>query len=1157
MRIAFRGVSSAALILGLSSGFQAALAQQTTTATPQAASQTVGTNQGVDTVTQPPAETSADAARDRVVVVGSIANSRESEELAIDVYTAEDFRNQGAPSIIEFVQSLTTVGESVGNMDITLAANGGIFTDLYGPGYANVNLRGLSDANSERTINLLNGRRTTGNANLLPTQVLQQVEILKDGASATYGAGAVGGVVNYVTRKDFDGLIIEGEQKWIQDIDNGGNQQFSFTWGHAGDNGSLLVSAAYEHTSAVSGADFDWANNSYFVNPAQYSTSAGSVNPGVFYSNSALAGAVPDITNNDCEGIGGAMPRTTTPHPQETDTNPATGTTEDSRNGIICYFNFAPFQNVVNETHVFRSYVQYESAISNTMRFHADLSYSKTDAPEIRSSPSQTPATNRSAYEQGGTGFPATQCGTAAGRCAYAVPTNHPAFADFITRANVGRGIADPDGAGGLSGSGAVINPVTTPGPYWAAFWRPFSYGGVNGSPFTTGFRKNDYWSGTMEVAGEFSEDGFGLGRFLPEGTTYMYSITGYNSRTQTSAPDIVSYRLQQALNGFGGPNCNAADLTPTTIVMRPNRSDFPNTPAGTTAFNTAVAAAITAFNNSIGTQNPGAAGKNGCHYYNPFRSAWPANAATGAPNPAYNAALANDPDMVRWLYNPNFADSLSRGLTFNAEFNGPLPGVALPGGEINWALGFEWRQTEYDNQAADPIFDARNFDCPWDPWVPAGQLRQQPGGIGCDRSANGRGPGVLMNKALRNLTEQDRQITSAFTKWNFPILDNWSATGTVRYEEISGSIGDFVYAASTKYDVFDWLSARGSWSLNFAAPNPDILDNDGITEPATIDDLVGPIVPVTSIVQSDISVETAEQFQLGFIADLGNFISEENSLRVELSYWNYFIEGEIASLSASSLTGDVFTGPDGDDLFDTVLDCASPLLAFITLSGPCVQADVVGGVLQNPATATTAGDVVSAQTLILNGPGIKTSGVDLKVDYRMPLAGGFFSAGVDATRLLESRSKAAFYQGLQIGESEDWLGYANVAPAFGTGKQGSRWRATFWAGYSWEGHTVRASHRVISAVDDERGCATIAGNGTTTGGGTTCFGVDGEDYWVSDLNWRWQVPGIEDFEVRATVLNVFDEDPPSLAVPNSLPFNAYIASPYGRQFEIGFTKTF
>lgn len=139
---------------------------------------------------------------ERVTVTGSSIKRLESETaLPVTVITRAQIEQTGATSVEELLKRVS--------------ANTGAFSDsTQGAGYAtsNANLRGLG-ANS--TLVLLNGRRLAnhpfGNIggavsvdlNSIPFAALERVEVLRDGASAVYGSDAVGGVINFITRRDY------------------------------------------------------------------------------------------------------------------------------------------------------------------------------------------------------------------------------------------------------------------------------------------------------------------------------------------------------------------------------------------------------------------------------------------------------------------------------------------------------------------------------------------------------------------------------------------------------------------------------------------------------------------------------------------------------------------------------------------------------------------------------------------------------------------------------------------------------------------------------------------------------------------------------------------------------------------------------------------
>jgi len=116
---------------------------------------------------------------------------------------------------------------------------------------AELSLRGLG---AGRTLVLIDGRRIPGspkldgasaNINLLPTAAVERVEILADGASAVYGSDAIGGVVNVITKKGFDGMTISGSVS-EPDLPGGEEEKFSIVGGVTGSDSQITWT--YEHS---------------------------------------------------------------------------------------------------------------------------------------------------------------------------------------------------------------------------------------------------------------------------------------------------------------------------------------------------------------------------------------------------------------------------------------------------------------------------------------------------------------------------------------------------------------------------------------------------------------------------------------------------------------------------------------------------------------------------------------------------------------------------------------------------------------------------------------------------------------------------------------------------------------------------------------------
>jgi len=144
------------------------------------------------------------------------------------------------------------------------AGNAGGQTNAYwtgnGYGTAQVNLRGMG---INRTLVLLNGRRVvyggTGansavDLNTIPAALIGRIDVLKDGASAIYGADAVAGVVNIITRNDFEGVQVTGKYGVT---DEGDGEEFTgdLLWGLRGERGGFTAAVNYQKTKPVNMAD--------------------------------------------------------------------------------------------------------------------------------------------------------------------------------------------------------------------------------------------------------------------------------------------------------------------------------------------------------------------------------------------------------------------------------------------------------------------------------------------------------------------------------------------------------------------------------------------------------------------------------------------------------------------------------------------------------------------------------------------------------------------------------------------------------------------------------------------------------------------------------------------------------------------------------------
>lgn len=186
---------------------------------------------------------------EEVVVTGSRIQRNISETASpISVYTSEDIAAGGFTTVKDFVQSIPAVtGGSIGS-----TVNNG------SGGVATTALRGLG---SGRTLILIDGLRVnsiTGDLNSIPAAFIERVEVLRDGASTIYGSDAIAGVINFITKKDFEGVEMSGQYDVTSEGD-GDIKDMSMTLGTVSDRGYVTLGASYTDREEIWQGDRDFS----------------------------------------------------------------------------------------------------------------------------------------------------------------------------------------------------------------------------------------------------------------------------------------------------------------------------------------------------------------------------------------------------------------------------------------------------------------------------------------------------------------------------------------------------------------------------------------------------------------------------------------------------------------------------------------------------------------------------------------------------------------------------------------------------------------------------------------------------------------------------------------------------------------------------------
>lgn len=182
-----------------------------------------------------------------VVVTGSHIRQMDLEtQQPVFTMNREEIERTGLATVGDILSEMTIGGNpTYGKQSVTSG------TTEQGGSY--VNLRGLG---SGRTLVLVNGKRWSTSSrgmtdvSTIPSAIIQRIEVLKDGASAVYGSDAVSGVVNIITRKDFEGAEANAYFGQNQGGD-GTTQQYDFTVGSVSEDASISMSVSYTKQEAM------------------------------------------------------------------------------------------------------------------------------------------------------------------------------------------------------------------------------------------------------------------------------------------------------------------------------------------------------------------------------------------------------------------------------------------------------------------------------------------------------------------------------------------------------------------------------------------------------------------------------------------------------------------------------------------------------------------------------------------------------------------------------------------------------------------------------------------------------------------------------------------------------------------------------------------
>ena len=984
-----------------------------------------------------PAFAQSDSAEDQgtnpkeIVVTGSlIRGSSEEAPAPIDVIGAEELSRQGSPSAIDLLKNLPNSSGIIGDanqFDARAQGNEGV---------ASVNLRGLGP---QRTLVLLNGKRIVQSGgsgipivdvNLIPSAAIGRIEVLKDGAAATYGSDAIAGVVNFITRTNQEGFRASADYRYISG--SNGDYGGALSFGHSGDGGRIFVSAGYQRRSELQTIDRDFTIQPYPNNPQGGWTGGG--NPGNFDFNATVGGLV-FTTDLGCEALGGFRS--------------LTGSTTDR-----CFNQYGLFGNLVEPEERFQLFLDAEVDISEStnLRVNALWGHSET---RITTSPSYLPTLPPSANSAGGGGG------------VFQIPTYAPALRDYCRIYGAAAGCLTD--AGGTPLAPALAFPV---------LFRPVLLGGNALFP-GRGSATSPRISDEMMITAE-------LDTALSDKLNFTTSATYSRYDRAFEGTDTFGDLFQNALAGFGGPSCAYSS--------------------------TASRAGLSA------TQLAALAGTNGCTFWNPFSTAVQANAVTGQTNPNYagsrptnglstnpGAGLINDVGTLDWMFQTPRTQAFTTQFVADAVISGQT-GLTLPGGEVGFALGVQYRRNTYSRR----YNNISNLDlnpCPGSPLNPTATCSPQTGALGfLGTNRNG---------------DSKSDVYATFAELQVPVTDALNVQLSARYEDYGGAVGStFDPQARAKLQATDWLAFRGGIGTTFRGPPSQSLEGN-----LTSLQIIGSSFRAIDINGNpNLSPESATTYSAGMLINTGGF-------RASVDYFKYDFSGPIEGEPVAGIVGALF-GASG------AANCGNPAYA----------------ALQSRFTFTGAGcgvgNVQRLRTQYVNSADVSTSGIDFSASYQLGVGTGSVTAGFAGTYVIDYKTSDVTVEGIVVQPAFDAVGLLNYQT---TAYPLPQWKGNAFLEGDFGNHSLRVQVNYLDGYTDQRGAAIFGPNAGALAGASVTTGKQISSFTTVDATYRLKLKTGTTIAVSA--LNIFDKDPPFARLDQN--YDPFTASPLGFTAKISITQDF
>lgn len=1075
----------------------------------------------------------------KAIIVGAVALSPTvfaEQELEEVIVTGSYIKGTpgDAPSPVQtlsrddiVVSGVSDASELIRNLEIasgsdTAPQNESRFNGNSGSGLANVNLRGVGPT---ATLVLMDGKRLPFagqkladgdrfvDINSIPITMIERVEVLKDGGSAIYGSDAIAGVVNFITRTDFEGFEVTAKyQETAEGSQDDATLGAIFGWASDDGDTNFVIGGEYFDRGHLESADRRDLTNDVF--PLQ---NASIVNSVTFNGPDAQCGAVGPNTfaNNGFNSAPNACNR------NGSDTELLIP--EQERTSIMANF-----------THVFSEKAELygqaswlDSGSGESRPVYAGPIEPKYALPGILTAlqPGGLIDTAGGLIPTGGLaaiGAPATGFGSSPANDPSNILLGGSTIPDVATALAVAASLGLPPAA-----AGNLILPlelldytVRVPG---IDAERDF-------------FARNEQETTRIQLGlrGDFE--------FGDKPWSYDFSVTHGESEFQTHFLGLDSDRLELAHYGLGGPNCTPdGDLTnPFARNLIAGADGVIDTNVPTPGAQGALEGTIASLTGTLPGQpfiNPdnvllGLTSSNrgdnsqGCFFFNPYLTR--AN------------AYPNSEELLQWLEVPISPsnDSETYLTAIDLVFSGEL--MEMSAGPLAMAFGLQRREEGRETRVNPKTVGAVNS---------FGQLSNQESVSGLSENRN---------------FDADRDINAAFFEFQIPLTQDIDVQLAGRYEDYGDAIGStFDPKVGIRWQATDALTIRGSASSSFRGPGlAQTEEGTGFSLEFGVVDILGEgtnaagpncvrtgrcgfptgtDIPTIIIVKQGLATpslqpEEATTFNIGAIWAPVDGAFE--GLTVGIDYYNIEFEDKIIDVPTQSLlveelalfntalaAGDFVVAVPGQPDFGQV--CDPTAAEFDPGNGARAEAcqvnpasyqvsaansGFVGGNITRRTDSSRDLQIISSGAL--NTGSLETDGVDLNFSYYWDTDFGSFVADGRLNYIREF-----FVSGFPGGQPDfDAAGFTNNDPTRRLTQSMPDLKGNVGVTWLRDRHAARLNMRFVGEYEDNASVNNRIGDG------------DIDAYYAFDLNYTYTMP-LNNSELTFSLgaIDLFEADLPEL----------------------------